>query len=297
MLPHARGRIGAYFVDIDHRPIPGTETYSELYAAGQRDEGWKKLSVNLTASDRKAAFLVIEVGLLQPMQYATRTLGSGTLFAQDIHGTAWFDDVSVSQVPQVALSTGRPGNIFRPGDKLMLQVLVNDRFTDDLAAQLVVRDAGGKTVYQRSGALDMNRAKTLGPGQKRMSLVLPELAPGWYEANAGDDSHGQFVGEQALGLIVLADNRLARPGPAFRHHRHRPAVRRLGRVAGDPAVSVGRAGEAGGLEQGRRHPAGRGGQFRSAAGEAAGTGDHPDSLPGGFAARSCRRRWAASPGR
>ena len=46
------------------------------------------------------------------------------------------------------MSTDRPGNMFRRDDVLRLTVLVNDRFTDDLAAQLVIRDATGKTVKE-----------------------------------------------------------------------------------------------------------------------------------------------------
>jgi hypothetical protein len=53
-------------------------------------------------------------------------------------------------------------------------------FTEDLSAQLVVRDANGQTVFQRSGgAVSIASAETLGPGRKRLSLNLPELPPGW----------------------------------------------------------------------------------------------------------------------
>ena len=83
----------------------------------------------------------MEIGLLQPARYAPPPPGDHPLFAQDIHGTAWFDDITIWQVPQVTLTTGHPGNIFRHGEPLQLQVLVNDRFTDDLSAQLVVKDA------------------------------------------------------------------------------------------------------------------------------------------------------------
>ena len=53
--------------------------------------------------------------------------------------------------------------------------------------------ANGKTVYQRSGALDMSAAQSLGEGQKRMALALPELTPGWYRAALVMSSKGQFV--------------------------------------------------------------------------------------------------------
>ncbi|MGH7215431.1 MAG: hypothetical protein ACREIT_11765, partial [Tepidisphaeraceae bacterium] len=149
---------------------------------------------------------MIELGLLQPVHYMPSLLGQRTLYTQDIRGSAWFDDVTVSQVPKVTLSSEFPGNIFRRDEPLRLQVLVNDRFTDDLAAQLVIRDARQNVVFQRSGALDMSQAEALGPGRKRMPLVLPDLAPGWYEAALVMSSQGQFVGEQTLDLIRLADN-------------------------------------------------------------------------------------------
>src|SRR4029078_12660960 len=139
--------------------------HSELYAARRDGESWHELSVELSADDPKADSLVIEMVLLQPQHYAPLTLGQRTLFTQDIRGSAWFDDITVSQVPQVRMSTDRPGNIFRRGDPLLLKVLVNHRFTEPLAAQLVMTDTLGKTVFQRSGALDMSAAQTLGPGQ------------------------------------------------------------------------------------------------------------------------------------
>src|SRR5207248_9146520 len=96
-----------------------------------------------------------------------------TLFDQDIYGSAWFDDVTVSQVPKVTMTTDHPGNIFARSDPLALHVLVNDRFTDDLSAQLVLRDATGQTVFQRSGgAVNIASAQTLGAGQMRLSLDL-----------------------------------------------------------------------------------------------------------------------------
>ncbi|HLL89681.1 MAG TPA: NEW3 domain-containing protein, partial [Tepidisphaeraceae bacterium] len=206
-LPNARARLTAYFVDADLRPLPDTIARSPLYASRGGGDDWHKLAVQLTATDPAARYLVIELGLLQPELYAANSLGQRTLYAQDIRGTAWFDDVSVSQVPQVTMSTDRPGNLFRRGDVPRLTVLVNDRATEDLAAQLVIRDAAGQTVFRRSGALDMTAAETLGPGRKRMGVPLPgDLPAGWYEAALVMTSRGQYVGEQTLSFIRLADD-------------------------------------------------------------------------------------------
>jgi len=173
-LAHAWARLTAFFVDIEKRPILASMRHSDLYAAKADDDPWHLLHVELTA-DRAAQGLAIELEVLQPEMYAIKTLGKHTLFPQDFRGKAWFDDVTVSQVPQVRMSTDRPGNILFHGQPLSLQVLVNDRSTDDLAAQLMVIDSKGNTVYQRSGALDIASAENLGPGQKRMRLELPDL--------------------------------------------------------------------------------------------------------------------------
>lgn len=145
-----------------------------------------------------------------------QSLGKRTLHTQDIHGTAWFDDLTISQVPKVAMTTARPGNVFRRGELLRLQVSVDDPFTDDLSAQLVVRDALGKVVFQRTGALDLAGAENVGPVRKRLPLDLPDLPAGWYEASLVMSSQGQFLGSQTVDLIQLADDApAARPDDRF----------------------------------------------------------------------------------
>jgi len=205
VLPRARARITAYFTDTGHRPLLETVTHSELYAAKSEDEGWKHLSVELSTPREDAAYLVMELSLLQPEHYAPTSLGERALFTQDIYGHAWFDDVKVSQVPKVVLTTDRPGNVFLRGETPRLQVHVNDRFTDDLVGRLVLADAEGRVVYQRSGAVDMTTATQTGPGSYKLTLLLPELRPGWYRATMQMTSHGEAVGDHVVDLVQLAD--------------------------------------------------------------------------------------------
>ncbi len=204
-LDHARARMSAYFVDADGNRLANTLQNSDLYAAHRDDQDWQKLSIELSADNPKAAFLILELSLLQPQLYAPSTLGKQTLFSQDIRGSAWFDDITVSQVPKVKMSTQRPGNIFRQGDPLRLHVLVSDRFTEDLAAQLVVKDAAGKKVYQRSGAMDISSAEKT-EGGRRIWLVLPDLPAGWYQVSLVMTTRGKYLGDQKLDLVLLADS-------------------------------------------------------------------------------------------
>jgi len=205
-LKNARARLTAYMADLDGMPIADTVCHSEAFSSKAADDDWHRLSVELSADSPKAATIVLELALLQPEQYAPNTLGQRNLFTQDIRGSAWFDDVLVSQVPQVKIRTDRPGNVFRRGDALRLEVLVSDRFTDDLATQLQVHDAAGTKVYQLSGAMERAQVEKIGPGNKRLWITLPELPPGWYEASLVMTSRGQHVGDQKLDLVLLADN-------------------------------------------------------------------------------------------
>jgi hypothetical protein len=216
VLPHARARLTAYFTNIDGEPIKDSTVHSELYAAKAEGEGWHELSIEVSAKDPGAAYLAVQLELLQPSFYAPSTLGARTLFDQDIYGSAWFDDVNISQVPEVLLSTNHPGNVFRRSDPLQLSVLVNDRFTDDLAAQLLITDAGGGLVYKHSAAMDMAEAHDLGPGLKELVVPMPDLAPGWYNAALVMSSRGHFVGQQNIQLVRLADDGTAyQPDPRF----------------------------------------------------------------------------------
>jgi hypothetical protein len=207
-LAHAKARLSAFLANQDGWEIRGTRRNSELFASKPEVSGqnpasaaWHRLFVELSADHGDARSLVLELELLQPQLYAPTTLGKRTLFMQDIRGSAWFDDVTVSQVPRVTISSGKPGNVFRRGEPLRLSIVVSDRFTDDLAAQLLVYNAAGERVYQRSGALELGAAQVLGPGQKKVPMVLPELPAGWYAVDLVMTSRGQYVGEQRLELI------------------------------------------------------------------------------------------------
>jgi hypothetical protein len=242
VLANARARLTAYFTDVDGHPLASVVRYSELYAARSDSEGWKKLSVELDANDPQAAYLAVELGLLQPALYAPRSLGDRTLLPQDIRGSAWFDDVSVAQVPLVTLGTDRPGNIFRLGDAPRLSVVVNDLFTDDLQSRLMVTDATGALVFQRSGAMDTADAQTLGPTRKRLVVALPQLAAGWYRADLEMASHGRDLGDQAVEMIQIAD--AAEPTPpdprfgVIATDLSPPALEQLPRIL--PLLSAGR---------------------------------------------------------
>jgi hypothetical protein len=204
VLEHARARVTGYLTDLDGHPLVSSVRHSELYTARITDEPWKKLSFDLTSLSPQAAYLIIELELLQPEIYAESSLGQHTLYPQDIHGSAWFDDVTVSQIPRVNLTTGHAGNLFRRGEPIELSMEIHDAFTDDLTVQMIVRDAAGKVVHQRSGIADMTAHG--GKSLSRSQLLLPDLPAGWYEVAMSMSSQGQPLGVRSLNLVRLNDD-------------------------------------------------------------------------------------------
>src|SRR5689334_20025193 len=53
-LAYARARIAAHFCDIDGNILPDSTTNSDLYAATKDDDPWKRLGIELSATDPKA---------------------------------------------------------------------------------------------------------------------------------------------------------------------------------------------------------------------------------------------------
>ena len=214
-LKHARARLTAYFVDIDLRPITASIQHSDLYAATRETEPWKQLSVELSANPQ-AASLVVELELLQPQLFGSTSLGQQAIFPQDIRGSAWFDDVAISQVPKITVATEQPGNIFPQGKPVSLAVCINDRFTSDLTSQMVVRDAEKRIVWQKTGSMDISSAEVLASGDRKMRLPVGELPCGWYEATLTLSSRGRLVAKRTTNLVLLADKAEGvRPDPRF----------------------------------------------------------------------------------
>jgi hypothetical protein len=210
-LPNARARLTAYFADVDGNTLQKTVQHSPLYASPPGDNGWHRLSLFLPDDQPDADSLVIELEMLQPAQYSESRLGNRALFEQDIHGSAWWDDVTVAEVPTVGLRTDHLGNVFHRGEPLRVSLLLSDRTTEDLTARVSVTDAKGKEVYQHTGRPVLE--PTGEPGGRRMRLDLPPLPAGWYQVRLGMSSGGQTLEKQAISLAVLADDNARTPPP------------------------------------------------------------------------------------
>jgi hypothetical protein len=184
------------------QPIASTTHHSDLFA-GNPGLDWTPLRVELKCDDPRAAFIAVDLELLQPSQYAPLALGARTLFNQDVTGSAWFTDISVLQVPEVTISAEALGNVFPRSAPVRLRLHISDQRAADLTMRMEILDGSGKLVYQRSGPLEINPGE---PGIEHVQTVsVPEVPAGWYQARIVLLSAGHEVAWESQNFIQLAD--------------------------------------------------------------------------------------------
>ena len=184
-LNHARARMVAVLIDRAGREIEGSEVSTKLVRT--RGE-WDLVSVFVEGTEPNAAFVRVELQLLQPEQQPrVRHVKPFTVWSQDFEGGVWFDDVVVAQVPMIGLSTGAVGNVVAGDEPPLLTMTVRDLTGDDLSNAVRVFDASGELVDQR------------GDGADTWSPELPGF--GWYRAVYDVMSGGSLVGRKELDFI------------------------------------------------------------------------------------------------
>lgn len=207
-LEHARAIVVGRFLDGSGKVIADSEvTTTPTISQG----AWTEVSVELRGRWSEAAWVQLELQVLQPRQRATpeQLADKNHIFSQDLSGSAWFDDVAVVQLPRVELRSLSPAGITRAPDRPVLSLLIRDLSGEDLDLSLEVRDHRGVVVDERrervtSGRLDRQWVPTLprlGWYRASMSLTsqigrvgvttcdflwLGAVSPGWNAGTSGD---------------------------------------------------------------------------------------------------------------
>lgn len=177
-LEHAGAFLEAWLTDESGNEIEASRTRSR---PTRTDGTWEPLGVEVLGDDPRAAFLRIELMVLQPRAVAT-TNEPGDPFRvwqEDYEAAAWFDEVEVRQLPRVDIrphtDTTRDAILARSQQPPTLEVLVRDLAGDDLSVELTVTDAWGRTVDATTAPMTSGRYTR---------HWTPELeSHGWYRAS------------------------------------------------------------------------------------------------------------------
>lgn len=191
-VEHARARIAARFLDAANEPIPGAEFFSDLVG---RADAWTPIGVAAPGEFARAAFLQVDLELLQPARFEEPRLGAHHVFAEDFGACAWFDDVTVQQLPRITLATGAPGNVVVRPDTASLRAAVRDLAGESLRAIVTVYDADGRVADadERPVAAGL-AAWTWAPRLTRL---------GWYRAVLEVRGGGRRVGSAWVDFVWL----------------------------------------------------------------------------------------------
>lgn len=193
-LQHARACVVARLLDAGGKAIPDSQVMSRLVTSPQ---SWTDLSVEVSSDAPGAAYIQIELLLLQPQSQAT--LGSSparpfSIVSEDRDGAAYFDDVAVLQLPRVELATTSPGNVTAMPALPTLRSLVRDMAGEQLSETIEVLDGTGHVVDRTAFTL------TGGASQYSWQPRLPRL--GWYRARLSlANADGINVGGAVTDLL------------------------------------------------------------------------------------------------
>jgi hypothetical protein len=197
-LRHARAMVVAYFCDDFGRIIEPSIVRSPLTASHNR---WMPVKLELTGNQPRAAWIVLQVLLLQPDHFpgaALRQPGqiNPAVTRQDITGSAWFDDVAIYQLPRISLATQTATNIIRHPDQPQFAVEVRDLTGQKLTADVSVYDHAGRRVDRMQ--------RKLGSGQSPSWTWRPKLPKyGWYWADLQVHAARNRVGRRLVAMAYM----------------------------------------------------------------------------------------------
>lgn len=193
-IVHSKARLVARFLDQQGIQIEGGEESTPLVnTMGE----WQQISLEIEGIYPDAAFIEIELQLLQPKeQHDLADAPAFTVFDEDFQGKAFFDNLIIAQLPRLEISTGHPGNIVESQTAPPIRVLVRDLTGDSIVAQIRVFDTGAREVD----------SQIIADGTRRVEVDWTPNLPGfgWYRAILEVVVNEQLVGIRTLEFIWAA---------------------------------------------------------------------------------------------
>ncbi len=169
-LKHAAACLSVYFVDRHGKRIEDSLVTSKHI----RTHGaWTEVALKLRGDAEGAVWLGMEAKILQPTRSEKDPLGEQRVLLTDVDGEAWFDDISIWQLPRIEVATQSKVNLIRAPEKPNVSISVRDLTSQSLNVVVTAYDYNLKPA-----AVEHRR---LEPGTPRFWVWKPDLpAYGWY---------------------------------------------------------------------------------------------------------------------
>ncbi len=200
-LTHARARLVAWLHDARGDVIEASRVTSDLIKTNGK---WETHTVEVRGQWENAADIVVELQLLQPRHFFDQhRADDDSPVLEDMRGKAWFDDLTVWNIPRVEMSTDAPGNVIATKNHTnpKLSMLVTDLARETLRARLRIFDIDGRVVHD----------STFPAPRTVHKLSLRDLDYGWYRAVMELDNTDDLVARTWLDFSILAPPARSRP--------------------------------------------------------------------------------------
>ncbi|MGQ0627934.1 MAG: hypothetical protein ACT4PL_07515 [Phycisphaerales bacterium] len=205
-LRHARAFLVARYMDQGGEPIEGASRSS---IPVRSESEFTDVGVELPGTYEKAAFIQIELQVLQPSQFAERPLAPRHhVWPEDLSGAAWFDDITITQLARVTLTPVQASHVALAPDVPRLSALVRDLTGQSMTVKLELRDLAGDLVESQE--------KDLPSGGGQFTWAPSVSRFGWYEGTMTVFAEGAPISRARTSLLYLpAIDRAARVRPSF----------------------------------------------------------------------------------
>jgi len=196
----SRVQISCSLTDRRGKEIEGSQHSSiRIGPREQASNGWTRVEVYVPGNFPEARFLTIGLWLLQEEQWRQDVLNKTLIFRPDVKAVAWFDDITIYQLPRVILRTNKAGNVFDSHEEAQLEVEVEGVNSLDYQIRLNVFDAHQKRIHNElwllTGLADKANART---------IPLPKLPAGIYVTELSIMSGSVPVATRHLTFAQLA---------------------------------------------------------------------------------------------
>jgi len=207
-LTHARACLSAHFQDRQGRTLVGTLVRSRHIGGPSEPAGWAKVELFLPAAPAQADTVGLVAWVLQEPTWNTTVPARRHIPMIDVHGGAWFDDITLHALPRAQITTSAPGNVLPPNTPQMLEVILTDNRERGIAGRVEITSAEGTPVETHQVP-----AVTFGPVTPSR-IPLDHLQPGLYTAQLDVFTDSALVLSRGVTFAKLAPRYNDRGGTA-----------------------------------------------------------------------------------
>ncbi len=206
----ARACLSACYLDRDGRVLKGTLARSRYIGGTDRAGVWADAEIYLPPAPRGARTIGLAAWILQEPEWDTTPKGRRHITRREVHGVAWFDDVTIFALPRVELTVSAAGNVLPAGGPRELRVLLADYADASVHGRLLIRDANGVLV-------DTSRvAVAIGADTEARPIDVSRFPPGLYHAELEVLASETRIASRHLTFALLAPS-LHERAPVARH--------------------------------------------------------------------------------